>query len=275
MKTFSMLLVVCILAACNRKQVDTSNRIQVVTDAEASEEVKNFTSPDLALNDLHSKVAFVVIKSYSIGNSKYSTAQENVSPKIDVQSIDTVQFDPSGRMIRRVRSEGNHDRDMVETFIYSSEGELKGAYAVQRNRIDEYKLRITRDANNFIRRVEHIYVHDGAFDDSKDFVEEYDWENGLLKSIGSSYQGSNEFLSYEHDERGLVSESHYVHRNDPEIFIKSFTKSTKTYDYIEFDKCNNWVSCEVCEDYFNLFYDDEEHSSKCRYFIVREIMYIK
>jgi hypothetical protein len=259
------------LAACSHQQIDTSNRIQIVTDVGVSDEVKNFTSPDLALNDLHSKVAYVVIKSYNVKDSD-STAQENASPEIVVYSTDTIQFDPSGRMIRRVSSYGDSDKDMVEMYIYSPEGELTKAYAVRRDRVDEYKLRVTRDANNYIIKINHIYVHDGPLDDSKDYEEVYNWENGLLKSIGSSHQISNEYKRYEHDERGLVSECIQAYRND----YDTFTKFSDTYEYIEFDKCNNWVRCKVhCDNHVNMFGGMEKWSSKSYYFIERQIMYIK
>jgi hypothetical protein len=243
MKRISMLLIAGLLVACNSKskvsdqETVADNEEQAaeeVVEAGISDEVKNFTSPDLALNMLHSKIDYVLTTTYSAEKTGDEWTQGAVI------SIDSLKFDSEGRMI--YKSNTNKDErtwyeSEVGTYTYTADGVLKSATVV-RSRDMKYNLKVKRNADGYITMISY-----NRGSDESNFQVKYKWENGVLKSYDTTYSESSDGSSYKYDENGFVSEEQFVYG-----YSEGGTTCNYKYIYTAQDECGNWTKCSVSEE---------------------------
>lgn len=246
MKRISMLLIAGLLVACNSKSKvsdqetvadNEEQAVEEVVEAGISDEVKNFTSPDLALNMLHSKIDYVLTTTYSAEKTGDEWTQGAVI------SIDSLKFDSEGRMI--YKSITNEDpntwyKSEVGTYTYTADGVLKSATVVCPQNM-KYNLKVKRNAAGYITQISY-----NCGSDESNFQVKYKWENGLLKSYDTTYWESSEGSCYTYDENGFVSEEHFAYGDSD-----GGTTSTYKYNYTAQDECGNWTKCFVSEECVN------------------------
>jgi hypothetical protein len=271
MKKIGMLLFAGLLVACNSKSkvsdqetvADNEGEVtEEVVEPGISDEVKNFTSPDLAFNMLHSKVDYVVTTTYS------AEKKGEVFKRVNVISKDTVQFDSQERMILRTTSEYGKER-----YVYDQYGKL-----IKSTIGDTNDMRVKRDANNYITSLDYIFVSDNSEYDDYEAGHEYKWENGLIKTYTFSGWEWTDVFTYEYDANGFVSVERFE-----DIADGQRTFSTIKYKYTAIDERNNWIerigSQKIVPAHYE-FKDDKEvlvyETTTYNYYIdVRQIVYQK
>lgn len=252
MKKIGFLLLAGLLTtACGNQQKETVATVddEEVEDSGINEEVKNFKSPDLALNALHSKVDYAVTVTYG-AEMKNGELQKGT-----IEQVDSLYFDECGRMIRKVVniSEG-WNSTTIETFEYDADGQLKSAKSASKYGTDtyKYKLKMSRNADGYIASIQYL---SDIKDETMDSTDKYVWDNGLLKSftnIGFEWGTTTE---YEYDDNDLLLKEHCETDDEGMINI-----TTVKYDYKDFDEYDNWTNCstKVISD----AYEDAEVRSK-------------
>ncbi len=241
MKKIFILAVTATLVACSSKtkgsdsvsDSDADDQELVVEESDISPEVKNFKSPDLALNMLHSKVEYAVTETYSAKEKKHDEFEKG-----KLQYVDSIFFDESGRMTRKSTTYKDSDywvHSVVEVYNYDSNGKLKKASMVQDTKQGKIKfnVKVTRDANGYISEIG--YQHSSG-DDVENFADHYKWKDGQLKSLMNvGWEWTTE-TKYKYDENG------FLHKASSESGEEGMVStSSEKYDYISFDECNNWT----------------------------------
>jgi hypothetical protein len=249
MKKIGMLLFAGLLVACNSKSkvsdqetvADNEGEVtEEVVEPGISDEVKNFTSPDLAFHMLHSKVDYVVTTTYSAEKKGEEIVQG------DVTSIDTLFFDSEGRVIRfySINKQKTDYGSTTETkFNYTPDGKFKDANSVSVNNGHKSKGKLKQKYNSKGYITETAYTEIPSNGES-DYREEYTWENGLMKT--STYYGWEWVYNstYEYDDNRLLSKKHCEFADQGEVSITD----TK-YSYSELDECGNWTKCTKTNEY--------------------------
>jgi hypothetical protein len=240
--------------ACNSKskvsdqETVADNEEQVaeeVVEPGISDEVKNFTSPDLAFNMLHSKVDYVVTTTYSAEKKGEEIVQGAVL------SVDSIQFDTEGRMV--YKSNTNKDKrtwydSAVEKYNYTANGELKSATVVRSCSYDmKYNLKVKRNAAGYITLISY------RNDDESSFDVKYKWKNGVLESYDTTYWESSDGSSYKYNDNGFVSEERFVYGDDD-----GGSDTTYKYDYTSQDECGNWTKRSVAGKCVYEHYNNED-----------------
>jgi hypothetical protein len=245
MKKIGMLLFAGLLVACNSKSkvsdqetvADNEGEVtEEVVEPGISDEVKNFTSPDLALNMLHSKVDYVVTTTYSAEKKGEEIVQGAVL------SVDSIQFDSEGRMV--YKSNTNKDErtwydSAVEKYNYTANGELKSATVVRSSNM-KYNLKVKRNAAGYITLISYRNNDESSFD------VRYKWENGVLKSYDTSYWESSDGSVYKYNDKGFVSEERFSYE-----YTDGGSTTIYKYNYTAQDECDNWTKCSVNEERVN------------------------
>jgi hypothetical protein len=248
MKKIGMWLFASLLVACNSKSkvsdqgtvADNEEQItEVAVKPAVSDEVKHFTSPDLAFNMLHSKVDYVVTTTYAAEKKGEEIAQGAIL------SVDTLQFDSEGRMV--YKSNINNDErtwytSAVEKYTYTANGELKGATLVRSINNDKlkYNMKVKRNAKGYITLITYTYTPMGG---ENDFSVEYEWKDGVLKSYNTGYWESNDGSNYTYDDKGFVSEERFTYGDTDGGSTRIYK-----YEYTAQDECDNWTKCSVQEE---------------------------
>jgi hypothetical protein len=236
MKKIGMLLFAGLLVACNSKSkvsdqetvADNEGEVaEEVVEPGISDEVKNFTSPDLAFHMLHSKVDYVVTTTYSAEKKGEEIVQGAVL------SVDSIQFDTEGRMV--YKSNTNKDKrtwydSAVEKYNYTANGELKSATVVRSSDM-KYNLKVKRNAAGYITLISYRSSSDESSFDIK-----YKWENGVLKSYDTSYWESSDGSVYKYNDKGFVSEERFSYGD-----TDGGSTTIYKYNYTAQDECDNWT----------------------------------
>lgn len=242
-----VLLLAGLLVACNSKP--KTNDVENDTDhgepepkevsvkkPAISDEVKNFTSPDLSLYDLHAKVDYAVITTY------VATKEGNDFKQGVVETIDSIYFNADGRLIREVKQNCNEeswDKFNTKNFMYTPEGKLKKATLVVDTSNDKinYKLKVSRNSNDYIKSIVYLTTN---LSEEANYEERYVWKDGRLDSCVASYWEALTIDSYEYDADKCPFKHSYVYEDYDGCFtVKSTSRFTA------FDECHNWTRCNI------------------------------
>jgi hypothetical protein len=238
MKKISFVLLAGLLSACSAHSSvgETDTEEEEVVDTDINDEERNFNSPDLTLNALHSKVDCAVTLTYA------ASMKNGELNKGKLVQVDSLYFDEAGRMIRKVVNISEAwTSSSVETFEYDTDGKLKSGKAVQKygNESYKYKVKMNRNQDDYIVGIKYI---SDIKDVTMDSTDEYVWDNGLLTSFTNTGYEWTTTSEYKYDDDGLLHQERVESGEEGMVSI-----TTIKYDYKDFDEFNNWTNCSVKE----------------------------
>jgi hypothetical protein len=217
------LLLAGLLVACTSKPKNGEANDNEKQQSAISDEVKTFTSPDLALNQIHSKIDHIVTTTYTAKKEGDQYTQGKL------EKVDTIYFDNDGKMIRK--SSPNEE----ELYNYNLDGTLNNAFLLVHHDDSDskYVIKVKRDVQKYITDISYYYA---GTDESFNFKMYYTWQNGALATSRTLGWEWEEQTTYEYDADKLCL------RDITNNYDQGTTTTiTATYQYTAFDGCNNWT----------------------------------
>ncbi len=232
MKKLTMIMAVALLTACGGNKNADENTESTITvplseSDSISDEVRNFTSPDLTLYDLHSKVRKMVTDTYNASFSKgeYTTHE--------LLSTDTIFFDAKGRMTRHVSGDKNGINVTIK-FEYNPDGSLLSAAQTNSylDGIYHLALSVKRDNDGYITSIESVCRRD----ESQGSTDTYTWKDGVLTAFHNTGWEWNTDRKYAYNEEGYRDTITEEFQDDG-----GSEKTVTRYTYGSYDVLKNWT----------------------------------